>query len=390
MMLRAIQGGRWTAMFRPRRRVAALASSLLAVWLCVWVIGEAFAAGMLLATLGVPAGARILEALGALGASVAPGLLARVAWIEPPGPQSGPLGLTFVATWLAIWTLAGIVAAYQVMRLLSSEDHVAWDGSGLEVFRRVGPFRRRRAWRAAQIEHVSLSRSDHALLVHTPRATHALTEWGSKAERAAVRDEIRRVLKSGVHTKAVGPLIPEGWTASPSGHEAMLLARDPAARRGQVAAAWLATVALGAAAVAAWQRGYLDVSLGLGEGAGTLAALVFLGACVAGSAWLTWGGMRVLVRQGEIEFRSGPLMGRGAETLKKPRLTVEHTTDEDGDDWFELQARTGDRRRTIYRRMNEVESILQLARWIAGRTGAPLDLGRGVAEYEQEHHTLAA
>src|SRR5262249_14407268 len=159
-----------------------------------------------------------------------------------------------------------------------------------------------------------LSRSDHALLVHTPRATHALTEWGSKTERAAVRDEIRRVLKSGVHTRAVGPLIPEGWIAAPAGQEAMLLKRDPAARRGPGAAAWVMTAALTAAAVAAWQRGYLDVSWGLGEGAGTLAALVVLAACVAGSLWLSLGVTRILVRPGELEFRPGPLAGRGAET----------------------------------------------------------------------------
>src|SRR5215510_9574821 len=187
MMMRSIQGGRWTAMFRPRRRVALLASGFLALWLGVWAIGEAFALGVLLASLGNPAGLRMLDALGALGGFVAPALFERIGWLQEPGPQNGPLGLTFIATWLAIWTPAGMLAAWQAMRQLSSEDYVAWDGSGVEVFRRTGPFHRRRAWRTEQIEHVSLSRSARALLLHTPRATHALTEWGSKTERAEVR-----------------------------------------------------------------------------------------------------------------------------------------------------------------------------------------------------------
>jgi len=389
MMLRSIQGGRWTALFRPRRRVALLASAFLALWLCVWAIGEAFALGVLLATLGNPAGSRILDALGALGTFVAPALFERITWLQEPGPQSGPLGLAFVVTWLAIWTPAGLLAAWQWLRQFSSEDHVAWDGSGVEVFRRTGPFRRRRAWRSEQIDHVSLGRWDHALLLHTPRATHALTEWGSMVERAAVRDEIRRVLRSGIHTRAAAAAVPAGWVASESGEDTMVLARDPAQRRARAGAAWTATAALTAVAVFAWQRGYLDASWGLGEGAAALAALAALCACVAGSAWLSLGGTQIAVRKGEIEFRPGLLAGSGAETLRKPRLAIEHTTDEDGDDWFELQARSGERRRTIDRRMNEAEQTLQLARWIAERSEAPLDLGRGVAEYEQEHRAAA-
>jgi hypothetical protein len=213
-----------------------------------------------------------------------------------------------------------------------------------------------------------------------------LTEWGSKAERAAVRDEIQKVLKSGAATRAVGPGIPPDWAASPAGEGAVLLART--GRRGRVVAAWCATGALAVGAYFAWQRGYLDVSWGLGEGAGALAALLFLCACAAGSAWLSLGGARVVVRKGQIEFRS--LAGGSNETLRKPKLAIEHTTDEDGDDWFELQARSGERRRTIDRRMNEAERILQLARWIAERSEAPLDLGRGVAEYERAGETRAA
>ena len=381
MMLRSIEGGRWTAMFRPRRRVALLASGFLALWLGVWGIGEAFALGVLLASLGNPFGPRILDALGALGRLVAPALLERIGWLQEPGPQNGPLGLTFIATWLAIWTPAGLLAAWQVVRQLSSEDYVAWDGSGVEVFRRSGPFHRRRTWRTEQIEHVSLGRSDHALLLHTPRATHALTEWGSKAERAAVRDEIRKVLRSGIHTRAAAAAIPAGWIASPARDDTVVLARDPAERRARAGAAWIATVVLATGAAVAWQRGFLDATWGLGEGAAALAALVLVCACVVGSAWLTFGGTQIAVRKGEIEFRAA---GRGAETLRNPRLVVEHTTDEDGDDWFELQARSGERRRTIDRRMNEAEQTLQLARWIAERSATALDLGRGVAEYEQE------
>jgi hypothetical protein len=277
------------------------------------------------------------------------------------------------------------MAVYQTARLLASEDRIAWDGAGVEINRRLGPFRFRRAWRAEQIEHVSLSRPDRALLLHTPRATYALTEWGSKAERGEVRDEIRRVLGSTARAAAEAgdPEVPAGWVVSPASEGGTLLVRDPAARRGRAAAAWSVTIALAAGAAFAWSRGLLD-------GSAALAALLVLCACAAGSAWASLGGTRIVVREGEIEFRPARLTGRSNTTLREARLSVEHTTDDDGDDWFELQARSGDQRRTIDRRMNESERVLQLARWIAAQSGAPLDLGRGVAEAEEEDQALAA
>jgi hypothetical protein len=388
MMVRSIEGGRWTATFRPQRRVRFLGTCSIALWLCVWAVGEVFAVGVLLASLGLPWGPRLLHALTSLEASLAPGVADRIAWREFPGPpNAGALALAFVGVWLAIWTMAGLLAAYQVLRLLASEDWVAWDGTGVEIRRRVGPFRTRRQWRADQIEHVSLSRSDRALLLHTPRATRTLTPWGSRAERAGVRDEIRKVLGSGAH--AAGPEIPSGWSVLAADDEGMLLVRDPGARRARAVAAWSTTIALVAGAVFAWYRGYLAEVPGLGGDALALFALLGLAGCVAGSAWLSFGGTRIVVRKGAIEFRPGPLAGRSTAILEKLTLVVDHTTDDDGDDWFELQARSGQQRRTIDRRMNESRKILQLARWIAEQSGAPLDLGRGV-EYGDAESRAAA
>jgi hypothetical protein len=110
---------------------------------------------------------------------------------------------------------------------------------------------------------------------------------------------------------------------------------------------------------------------------------------IAASAWHSFGGTGIVVRKGEIEFQRGPLAGGARETLKPFGLSVGHTTDDDGDDWFELQARSGDRHRTIDRDMNDSETVLLLARWIADRSGASIDLGRGV-ETGGEAERLAA
>jgi hypothetical protein len=385
MMVRSTEDGRWTATFSPRKRVKFSGTGFLALWLCVWAAGEAFALGILLASLAAPGGARFLRLLETIGAAIAPGLAERLAWRAVPGPEAGTLALSFIASWLAIWTLAGAMAIYQVARLLASEDRVAWDGAGVEIFRRLGPFRTRRRWSAEQIEHVSLSRPDRALLLHTPRATYALTEWGTRAERAEVRDEIRSVLGSTARAAAEAgeAEVPRGWVASPEADGGTLLVRDPAARRGRAAAAWGGTMVLAAGAALAWTRELLD-------GPRALGAFLALCACAAGSVWASLGGTRFVVREGEIEFRPARITGRSSVTLREARLSVEHTTDDDGDDWFELQVRSGDERRTIDRRMNESERVLQLARWIAAHSGAPLDLGRGVEDAGDDRHSLAA
>ncbi len=180
MVERSFESGRWTAVFRPGGIARFFKTGFIGLWLCGWLVGEILAVGIVLASLGV---------------SVAPDLMRPLHVPELQEPQGASwFALAFMLFWLTLWTLGGLTAMYEMMRLLASEDRIAWDGEGVEIFRRIGPFRRRRRWRAEKIEHVSLSRPDRALLLHTRRATHALTRWGSKAERAAVCDDLRRAL----------------------------------------------------------------------------------------------------------------------------------------------------------------------------------------------------
>jgi hypothetical protein len=122
-----------------------------------------------------------------------------------------------------------------------------------------------------------------------------------------------------------------------------------------------------------------------------LTALVLVsGLLAAGSVWLTFGGTEIVVREGEVEVRRGFLGLSSIRTLEAVRLSVEHTTDSDGDDWFELQARSGGERVTLDLRMNESWRVLELARWIAEQSRSPLDLGRGVEDAEDHPEARAA
>lgn len=427
-MERSIEDGRWNATFRPRRLVRFSATAFLAAWFCLWAVGEIYAIGILSASLGLPGGQALLNLLGLLGGALVPAVAERMAWREFPSPaNAGPFELFFIASWLTVWTLAGLMAAWQVLRLHASEDRVEWDDQGVALLRRVGPFRSRRSWRAEQIEHVSLSRSDRALLLHTARATRVLTEWGSRPERSAVRDELRQVLglpqaepgrargraadaaraggerthaaakprpaarggRRPVLTLVKGTRAPAGWAASPLADGGTRLVRDPAARLVRAAAAWTAMAAC-AAATTFLSGGGLDMLPGALLGPLQAAGVLVSGLLAAGGVWLTFVGTEILVREGAVEVRRGFLGLRSIRTLESVRLSVEHTTDSDGDDWFELQARSGGERLTLDLRMNESRPVLELARWIAGKSGSPLDLGRGVEDAEDETQARAA
>ncbi|HEY2955365.1 MAG TPA: hypothetical protein VGK89_08980 [Candidatus Eisenbacteria bacterium] len=369
MVERSFEGGRWTAVFRPGGIGRIFRAGFLVFWLCGWLLGEVAVGAIVLAALGVPVAAEILR---------------RLRFPELSGADWTVLA--FLGFWLLLWTVGGLTAAWELMRLLSSVDRIEWDGEAVELFRRVGPFRSRRKWRKGKIEHVSLARPARALTLHTGRASHRLTRWGSKAERAAVRDEMRRALGIAPRggERARSQESPAGWASAPDPDGGVLLTRDPAARRRQAALAWTVTVALAAGAVIVLGRGYLEGPWGRREAMGAVAAVLGVALLAAGSLWLSHGRTELVVRPREIELRRRFLSRTSSRTVRPLKLRVEHSTDSDGDDWFELQALAGDERRTIERRMNESGAVLDLARWIAEKSGAPLDIGRGVEGEERE------
>src|SRR5512139_1563513 len=94
-------------LLKPRGLLRFVPASFLLVWLCGWVVGEA-AAIAFLAT-----GAYCLLT----GAPPAPG--------RDPIPLGPALAVgAFLIAWLAIWTIGGIGAIREVLRLLVARDRV--------------------------------------------------------------------------------------------------------------------------------------------------------------------------------------------------------------------------------------------------------------------------
>lgn len=127
--------------FRPRGAGRFLGAAFLAVWLCGWAVGEAFAVWFLVR--------------GALALATG----------QPPTPEREPLapapalaaGL-FLMVWLTIWTAGGLLALRELLRALWAEDRLIVGAADLVRESRLGPFRARRAFARPEVTGVRLER----------------------------------------------------------------------------------------------------------------------------------------------------------------------------------------------------------------------------------------
>src|SRR5262245_63660346 len=89
----------------------------------------------------------------------------------------------FLLVWLSIWTLGGLAAGSELLRLLWGVDHINVDGRGLRVRWARGPFRIGRRFERSDIHRVSLSnRFEYLVLELGPRRVE-LSRLGTQAER---------------------------------------------------------------------------------------------------------------------------------------------------------------------------------------------------------------
>ena len=322
--------------------------------------------------------------------------------IVRPGSASGPLrhfgfsgvphvdgpGLlfvAFVAGWLTLWTVGGLSAMRQLLRLLWAWDRLEYDGAGLRLMSRVGPFVIRREWASDAIRGIATRRRDSALVIDEGSRIHVLTSFGARAEREALRDELRKVL--GVASRAPAAAdatdLPEDWESERDEAGTLRRFRRRAIRAAQVRVAWNAAAAVAVLAGHGPLSALRDGSWGAGETALVLIVTPLLLLFVGLSLWLSHGREDIGVHAGALEFRRRFLGRTRAVAVRPARLHVARNVDGDGDEWFRLRALDGARRRTLDRAMNAPERVVRLGRWLAAHTGLPLDIDPGMEERPQ-------
>jgi hypothetical protein len=344
-----------------------IGAAFLAFWLCGWAVGEGFVLW----------------------------ILAKCAWAlltgTPPDPGRQPLTAGpalmvggFLLFWLAVWTIGGIGAIGELLRLLWGEDRIVVSSGRLTVTWSRGPLRTKRSFERDAIRRISLLAPRNHLALESGTQRIELSRLGTPAERqeaAAVLCAELALPDADVNAAT----LPDRWdeVVTPEGERALvpnLSVRRKQARVGLV----LAMVAAAITFFAARGIGH-DLRLI----APAMVALVMTCLLTAGVVWLARGRMEWRIGSGRLTLRKR--FGADVQDVfEARRLLLDSSTDSDGDVWYELYA-LGDpndpnapampawrptrpkNSRTVIRLMNDASVPRDLAAWLTRETGLALE-----------------
>ncbi|MFA6958442.1 MAG: hypothetical protein WC538_21455 [Thermoanaerobaculia bacterium] len=157
--------------FRPSGRARFIAIAFLAFWLCGWRAGEWFALRLIVCSLHDKEGNQLARLLG---------------------HPAGWLVAGLVLLWFVFWTIGGLGAGYELLRMLAGRDALTVAQDEYVVWRGVGPLGvERRFWRD-EVRDLYVSRGSHSLIIEAGGGRHVVTSAVRPEERAAL--EARFVL----------------------------------------------------------------------------------------------------------------------------------------------------------------------------------------------------
>src|SRR5207249_1207916 len=168
------------------------------------------------------------------------------------GP-SVPVG-AFLVLWLTLWTVGGVAAIANLLKLLWGEDRIEVASGRLTVTWARGPFRSGRAFERDAIRRIELAGRDDHLSLAMARERVVLSGLGSRSERIAGAGVLRAALGVSEDPPAATAGVPPPWEEiiTPEGERALVL--SPATRRQQARAAGVGTLLLAASTFTlAWE-----------------------------------------------------------------------------------------------------------------------------------------
>ena len=271
------------------------------------------------------------------------------------------LGVLFLVLWLTFWTLGGVVALTHVVRSLAGEDVIGLRDGGFELVRRAGPFRRRYKFDRSRIRRLRIRPHDRAVVADMTKGSRVITTFGAPADREAVADWLRRHLGLADADSAIGAP-PAAWDVRIEGEVAYLRKVRRGARLTRSVIAWL----LVAATAAAWYA-----SIGHEGPIGSIPALIALLLLAVGSAMTTWGRREWIVRPGELTLHRSFALWTSERPFRSARLEVIHEADSDNDHHYKVVVIDAGGRKTLHSQVHDSGEVVDLANWLAARTGFP-------------------
>jgi hypothetical protein len=356
------------ASLRPEGVMRFVGALFLLFWLTGWAVAEVVG----LVVLGMT-----IAALwhGLMGSTALFGLLDQFPALESATRPAADrfdgavaaIVILFILVWVLFWTVGGLAATSHFARSVAGEDRFELTASGFSLVRRAGPFHRTRRFDRSAVRRLRVRGRDQMLVADTARGVEVLTEFGTSEERKSVRQWLAAHLHLPEERLPANDEPPPGWSMRPEGEGLVLMRHDARTRRSQIAIMWILTGVAGLALIFALQT------------AGVLAAPTALMSVVTlplavGATWLTWGGTQWIVRERCLTVRRYFAAWRREDTFEHAVLEVEASVDGDGDENFRLLVRNARGSRTIASAVDDEAGVVDLGRWIAGRTRFRLEL----------------
>lgn len=339
-----------------------IGAAFLGFWLLFWAAGEGFALWM----------------------------LAKGAWAlitgEPPEPGRGPLdaqgavpiGL-FLLIWLSFWTLGGVFAAREFLRLLFGRDILLARAEALEIVHSYGLFRSRKSVPREDLRRFYQQPRRGALCVETARGTTELTRLGTLHDRS----ELEQLLKTEFliqEDTAPRSVLPDEWREVPSAEGESVLVRSPETRQKQALVMWVICAPIALVAL------YVIASLPEKPGLWALALVLALLAAAAawGAAWLTFGRSEWVMNNGRLVLQRR-FRGRRNQRFEGAGLELYEDNSGDNGPSYVLNAvaanaspltnlyRAGKDRRRIWYQASDPTEPRNLGRWLSQRCQIPFE-----------------
>ncbi|MCG3147803.1 MAG: hypothetical protein PCFJNLEI_01244 [Verrucomicrobiae bacterium] len=337
-----------TLCFRPQGFGRYCSAAFLLVWLCGWVIGEAFALSILIA-----------------------GLYALLSGNPPPGKDQ-PLDIGpalavggFLLIWLTFWTIGGVAAIRELLRSLWAEDRIDIRPDGLHLTRRLGPFVTRRQLARAEIRQIYQQRANSALFAQVGNQSIPLTDLGTPAERTTAVERLRVALQM-PDDRATTGILPVGWREITELRGGVVATPDPRTRRQQAHVVAVITGVVWSIVLLLIRGSLREPTLwGLTAMVGALALWL-----IRQSLWMYRGRKEWRIERGRLvhQRRYGTEVTELAETRA---LELTETTDSDGDRWYTLVAPVTGKPVTILKTIHDPTEPRNLGLWLSQRAAIP-------------------
>jgi len=348
--------------FRPQGYGRFSGAAFLALWLCLWVVGEGF----------------VLLILGYGLWSLLTGCPA-FSTGEPLRTAPALVGGLFLLVWLSFWTLGGVMAFREILRLLWAEDRLVIERDALQRLRRRGPFKSIRLVARRDIRHIFVQNTTKTLMLQVGANLVELTDLGTPEQRTTAMQQLRFAL--GLPDEKTAPeeaALPDDWQISTGPLGERLLVPNPRNRRKQAIALSIFTGVISLGVILLARNAVNDPNM--------WPITLMLGAL---AAWLVKQTLWLLRGRKEWRIESGRLVcqrrfaDKVTELYQARALELTESRDSDGDRWYHLHAiDLAPSPHAVNAKIPEKDQIAQALRdatdprcvgqWIARHTTIPL------------------